>query len=101
MSGSKLFYMVFVDGTRGPSKKHMDLAEARAEAKRLAEQYPGTNVFLLKADAIYRAEKPTAIFHSLQAEDCDPCYHGPIPPQQSPNTFRRLDFSQRVEHEIG
>ena len=43
------FYMIWVEGTRGPAVTHEDIGEAKREAERLARESAGKRVYTLEA----------------------------------------------------
>lgn len=45
------FWMLYIEGQRGPTFKHASEATARQEAERLAKLIPGKKVYLLEAKA--------------------------------------------------
>lgn len=61
----KPFWMVYGKGRGAPNKQHATENEARAEAKRLAEQHPGDVFYVLKAIAETRCLKPTALTREI------------------------------------
>lgn len=57
----KPYYYVYRFGG-SPIVRHTTLAEAQAEAERLAEKHPDVAFEILKAIAISRVKKPSATF---------------------------------------
>jgi len=47
------FWVVWSPGHGEPKHRHLMCADARAEAQRLAEQYPGQQFIVLKSDSAY------------------------------------------------
>ena len=57
------FWMVYGEGQRGPTFKHMSSDEARREAERLAGACPGVKFFVLEATGF--AQKVDVVFQTL------------------------------------
>lgn len=66
----KTFYMIYRDGQgqSAPTKKHYSLFEAQGECERLAQTYPGTKFFLLRALAVSETMPPEVQTKALTAE---------------------------------
>jgi len=47
---TETFYMIYVEGQRGPTFKHLDAESAITECARLAKHNPNTRVYRLKAE---------------------------------------------------
>lgn len=58
------FFMVWMDGGRGPSQKHDTYDSACAEAKRLAQKNPREAFVVLQSLGHYTVAEPPVEFHS-------------------------------------
>jgi len=58
------FWIVWSPGHGEPRKRHLWCGDARGEAQRLAEQYPGQQFVVLKGDSAYSVGQRTATHYT-------------------------------------
>lgn len=63
INGSPVYFRVYRVNDRGPRVKHATLAEAAAEAKRLAGQHPGESFEILACYGIARCSDPSVFWN--------------------------------------
>jgi hypothetical protein len=67
MDRSEPFFMVYGLGQGSPNFIHDSLEQATAEAKRLADRYPGIRFYVLAT--VGRAEKVSVEFRQIHPDD--------------------------------
>ncbi len=67
-SARRNFWMIYVDGTRGPERKYRNRYEAEQEARRLAEKEGGIPVYMLESEDGYLYPKSAPEKFSTRTE---------------------------------